>query len=261
MSTTTTNLSIDSVIPATVSGLFTMSGSAGTQWVNVGCFTSAWGKVGTDVTPSAGKWSLVVDTTKLPVGTNTLMIAAFSVPAGQPGGQVATVLFTLNVIAVPPVVVTSVTYTGLTSVAAGTLAGTTLGIVAIQTTGGPFSGTITTSDTTHFQLTGSTLQTKGVAVVGTYATVITATQGASKSVGVSLTVTAAGVGPPGPPGPPGATGPAGPIGATGATGPTGASGPAMPPAAFTASLMALPTADPGDGTPWWNGTFLSRGTP
>lgn len=53
----------------------------------------------------------------------------------------------------------------------------------------------------------------------------------------------------------------GPSGATGNTGPAGATGSTLTQAALVAMLMALPTADPGDGTPWWNGVFLTRGTP
>lgn len=102
MSTTTTNLSITTVIPATVSGLFTLGGLAGTQWVNIGLFTPAWVNVGKDVVPSAGAWSMVVDTTKLPLGSNSLMVGAFSWPSGTtpPANGVATTLpLTLNVVA------------------------------------------------------------------------------------------------------------------------------------------------------------------
>lgn len=98
----TTNLSITTTIPATVSGLFTLAGLSGTQWVNVGLFTPAWINVGTDVVPSGSAWSMIVDTTKLPLGSNILMVAAFSVPAGQPGGTATTVPLTLNVVAVAP---------------------------------------------------------------------------------------------------------------------------------------------------------------
>lgn len=93
----TTGFTLDTTIPASVSGTFTISGTAGSTWVNVGLFNAAGTNLGSDVKPTNGKWSLSIDTTKLPVGANALTVMAFSVPAGQSGGTSASVPLTLTV--------------------------------------------------------------------------------------------------------------------------------------------------------------------
>jgi hypothetical protein len=103
MSGTTISLSITTTIPATVSGVFPLSGLS--NGLNVGLFTPAWVNVGKDVAPSNGQWTMQVDTTKLPLGSNSLMVGAFSWPSGTtppPNGQAITLPLTLNVVAPPP---------------------------------------------------------------------------------------------------------------------------------------------------------------
>jgi hypothetical protein len=62
-----------------------MSGTAGTEWVNVAVYNSAGTKVGADVTPSGGTWSTTIDMGAV-TGSQVLTATAFSVPAGQSGG-------------------------------------------------------------------------------------------------------------------------------------------------------------------------------
>lgn len=85
--------------PATVAGPITLSGTAGTAWLNVGLFAPGWVNVGTDVKPVGGKWTMAVDTSKLKLGPNTLTIVGFSVAAGQPDGTSKSVPLTLKVVA------------------------------------------------------------------------------------------------------------------------------------------------------------------
>src|SRR5471032_691693 len=78
---------------ATASSTFTVSGTAGTQWVNVAIYSGGT-KLSSDVTPSGGKWSTTVKMGTL-TGAQTLTVMAFSVAAGKSGGTSATV--SLNV--------------------------------------------------------------------------------------------------------------------------------------------------------------------
>lgn len=128
----------------------------------------------------------------------------------------------------------------------------------------PSSGAGNAGATGNTGATGSTGAT-GIGVPGN-----TGATGAIGPTGASGSGTAGGAtgatgatGRTGSPGSTGATGAGdrGPSGATGNTGPVGATGPTLTQAAFVAMLMALPSTDPGDGTPWWNGVFLTRGTP
>lgn len=83
---------------AVVSGTVTVTGTAGTNWVNVCVYDHATdSKVGVDATPSGGKFSVQVDTTKLAVGSHRLDVVAFSVPAGQSGGTKSTLSLTVTV--------------------------------------------------------------------------------------------------------------------------------------------------------------------
>jgi hypothetical protein len=69
---------------ASATSTFTMSGTAGTQWVNVAIYSGST-KLSADVTPSGGKWSTTVNMGTL-TGTQTLTVMAFSVVAGKAGG-------------------------------------------------------------------------------------------------------------------------------------------------------------------------------
>ena len=69
---------------ATATSTFTVSGTAGTQWVNVAIYSGGT-KLSSDVTPSGGKWSASVKMGTL-TGAQTLTVMAFSVAAGKSGG-------------------------------------------------------------------------------------------------------------------------------------------------------------------------------
>jgi hypothetical protein len=87
---------------ANVSGTLSVTGTAGTTWKNVCVYDHATGaKIGNDATPSGGKYSVSVDTTKLTNGAHTIDVIAFSVAAGQAGGTRATV--SVNVTVAQPV--------------------------------------------------------------------------------------------------------------------------------------------------------------
>ena len=73
---------------ATASSTFTVSGTAGTQWVNVAIYSGST-KLSSDVTPSGGKWSATVKMGTL-TGAQTLTVMAFSVAAGKSGGTSTT---------------------------------------------------------------------------------------------------------------------------------------------------------------------------
>jgi hypothetical protein len=74
-----------------VSGSVTVTGTAGSDWVNVCVFDNATGsKIGADVTPSNGAFSIMVDTTQLSTGSHQFNVMGFTVAAGQPGGTKVT---------------------------------------------------------------------------------------------------------------------------------------------------------------------------
>jgi beta-glucanase (GH16 family) len=79
------------------SGQVQITGTAGSQWVNVAAFDAKGNKIGADVTPTNGVFVLTVDVSKLPGGLQTVTVAAFSVPPGRPGGTQTSVPITLNV--------------------------------------------------------------------------------------------------------------------------------------------------------------------
>ena len=81
---------------STESATFTMSGTAGTEWVNVAVYNSAGTKVGADVTPSGGTWSTTINMGAVS-GSQVLTATAFSVPAGQPGGTSTSVNVTYTI--------------------------------------------------------------------------------------------------------------------------------------------------------------------
>ncbi len=82
----TRNFSISSQPVSTVSGTFTISGLAGSLWVNVAGFDQSYNKVCNDNTPINGSFTLTCDSSKLVNGSNTLTLIAFSTPAGTAGG-------------------------------------------------------------------------------------------------------------------------------------------------------------------------------
>jgi hypothetical protein len=58
------------------------------NFVNVAAWDSVGTKVGADVKPLADhSFRMTIDTAKMAMGTDTVIVAAFTVPAGQPGGQ------------------------------------------------------------------------------------------------------------------------------------------------------------------------------
>jgi len=100
---------------------------------------------------------------------------------------------TFNIVPAGAMTLTGITLSG-TTVVAGSGAGTPIGDVAVQATGGTFSGTLAVNDTTHFRFVGSSLQLATTLATGNYQINITATQpGASGSPRVqAFTITAAG---------------------------------------------------------------------
>jgi hypothetical protein len=95
---------------AAASSTFTVSGTAGMQWVNVAIYSGST-KLGADVTPSGGKWSTTVNMGTL-TGAQTLTVMAFSVAAGKAGGTStsASLAVTIGAAAVTPPLVTKLPY-------------------------------------------------------------------------------------------------------------------------------------------------------
>jgi hypothetical protein len=87
----------------TVSGTIQITGNAGSGWVNVAAYSSSGTKIATDVAPSNGSYSLSLNTTQLPNGSDVIQVTAFSVAAGQSGGTSTSISETLNVQNVSPV--------------------------------------------------------------------------------------------------------------------------------------------------------------
>jgi|GEM_PF-6283960 len=85
-----------------VTGRIRVTGEAGSTWVNIAGYDSATKKVCADITLSVGTFTAYCDTTLLPNGTQTITLSAFSVPAGQLGGTMASASLTVNVYNVPP---------------------------------------------------------------------------------------------------------------------------------------------------------------
>lgn len=99
---TTTNFSITSS-PTTVApgANFTVSGLAGTEWVNVAAYNSSGTKISGDDTPNVttGVWTLTCSATNLVTGANTIQVLAFSTPAGVSGGTDTPLTITVTVAA------------------------------------------------------------------------------------------------------------------------------------------------------------------
>jgi hypothetical protein len=83
--------------------------------------------------------------------------------------------FAITGIQIPVATITGITLLN-SSFVGGSPSGTPIGTVAVQEQNGTFGGTLALSDTTHFQLSGNTLQTKGIDPAGNYPLTITATQ-------------------------------------------------------------------------------------
>jgi hypothetical protein len=163
---------------ANVAGTVTITGATGTQWVNVACYTTT-AKVCPDATPSGGTYSLTLDTTKLPYGSNTLNVMAFSIPAGQPGGTVATVTLTLNVNNSPPTASltaspTSIAPGGSSTLAWGSSNATSCTGVGFSTGGGA-SGTTSVSPTATTNYSVSCTGSGGTASASATVAVTTST--------------------------------------------------------------------------------------
>ena len=99
---------------------------------------------------------------------------------------------TFTIIPAGALTLTGITLSG-TTVVAGSGAGTPIGNIAVQASGGTFSGTLAVNDTAHFRIVGTALQLATTLAVGNYPINITATQpGASASPMVrSFTIQAA----------------------------------------------------------------------
>ena len=83
---------------ASVTGVVTVTGTAGTTWKNVCVYDHATGaKIGVDATPSGGKFSVKVDTSQMATGSHSFDVIAFSVAAGQAGGTKTSTTVAVNV--------------------------------------------------------------------------------------------------------------------------------------------------------------------
>ena len=82
-----------------VKGKIKISGLAGAKYLNVAAFDPSRGyaKVSADVTPVNGAFTLSIDTAKLKVGTNQVIIMGFTKAAGQAGGEVKQSSVTIKV--------------------------------------------------------------------------------------------------------------------------------------------------------------------
>lgn len=91
--------------PITAGSTFTISGTAGTEWVNIAAYDVNGNKICSDVTPSsAGAFSLSCNTSTLVTGSNTVDVMAFSTPAGVTGGTSMTLSPSITIAAAAPVV-------------------------------------------------------------------------------------------------------------------------------------------------------------
>jgi hypothetical protein len=87
----------------TVSGTIQIIGIAGSQWLNVASWATSGGsidwsrKLTGDVAPTDHEFNLALNTTQLTNGTQWIVVRAFSVTAGQPGGTYTEINLSLNV--------------------------------------------------------------------------------------------------------------------------------------------------------------------
>ena len=65
--------------------------------MNIAAYDVNGNKIGNDVTPANGAYSISVNTTQLANGSDEIQVTAFSVPAGQSGGTSASANVTVNV--------------------------------------------------------------------------------------------------------------------------------------------------------------------
>jgi hypothetical protein len=157
---------------------FTMSGTAGSNWVNVAVYDSGGNKVGADVTPSGGAWSTTINMGS-ETGSQTLTAMAFSVPPGQSGGTSASVTETYTI---------------------GTGGGATLAVTApannsnsaapVSVSGTTNQPTVTVSNA--LTASGGAFSGSLTLAAGTYA--LTFAAGAATPVTVNVTVPASGGG-------------------------------------------------------------------
>lgn len=88
--------------PTTTTANLTLTGVAGSTWVNVAAWDNVSGtKVSSDVAPVSNAFSIPVNLGTL-TGARTLNVIAFSVPAGQSGGTSSTVSVSYTVAVVAP---------------------------------------------------------------------------------------------------------------------------------------------------------------
>ncbi len=169
-------------VNAGVSTGFTI-GTLAVQATN-GDFTGALSLSGADVAhfTLGGQGSVVTVTDGLPAGTYH-----FTATATQDGATGSPISQDFTVVATAVVTLTGITVaggTGTITLASPVADGATIGAIAVQATGGSFSGTLALSgaDGSHFAIVGSTLKAAGALTSTTYNFTITATQaGATRS--------------------------------------------------------------------------------
>jgi len=177
-----TTLTISSPAAGAAEGeTFSVTGIAGSQWVNVSVFDDATGtKVGTDVTPGAGgAFTIPVNMGALS-GTRQLDVIGFSVPAGQSGGTQATASVSVTITPAPALAV-SAPSNGFSQASPVTVSGTTnQPSVVIANAAGAVLATVTP--------TNGAFSTSLTLAAGSYA--LTVSAGTASPVAVSGTVTA-----------------------------------------------------------------------
>lgn len=163
---------------------FTMSGLAGSSWVNVAVYDSGGNKVGPDVTPVGNAWSTTINMGS-ETGSQTLTAKAFSVPPGQSGGTSTSVNVTYTIVSggSATLAVTApasnssdaspVAVSGTTNQSSVTVSNAGVVLATLTPSGGAFSGSLALA-------------------AGTYALVFAA--GTATPVTVNITVPAAGGG-------------------------------------------------------------------
>ncbi len=88
---------------STASGTIQVTGTTGSQWLNIAAFNTVNGvidfstKLSPDVMPINGAFSLPINTALIANALDTIAIVVFSVPAGQSGGTAAALNLALNV--------------------------------------------------------------------------------------------------------------------------------------------------------------------
>ncbi|MGX6999939.1 hypothetical protein [Caballeronia sp. KNU42] len=178
-----TTLTISSPAAGAAEGeTFSVTGIAGSQWVNVSVFDDATGtKVGTDVTPGVGgAFTIPVNMGALS-GTRQIDVIGFTVPAGQSGGTQATASVSVTITPAPTLAVSAPT-NGFSQASPVTVSGTTnQSSVVISNAAGAVLATVTPAN--------GAFSTSLTLAAGSYALSVSA--GTATPVAVSGTVTAA----------------------------------------------------------------------